>query len=283
MTGRLLALAFCLVAPLAAAAAPLGRPTGLSVVNGPVPRISWNPVPGAALYRLAIFESGGAAGQGPLAAAVWVQGTAWTYGVDPVLPKIGGLPSTSPKALSVGRSMHVMVRAGDASGGRLGQWASVNFTFKPAPPASATPSPLSVSSATATPTPAAQSRDGDAELEIQGGPEFKSTDAAGQDLTSAAVAATAPAQDGAAPAATPTASAAGAADLLKAGRYEDAEAAYKALLKDDASNADLWEALGDVYKAQSMKVEAADCYEKALKFGSKHQNLQDWLDQNVRH
>jgi cytochrome c-type biogenesis protein CcmH/NrfG len=53
-------------------------------------------------------------------------------------------------------------------------------------------------------------------------------------------------------------------------------------LDKDPHNADDWEGLGDSYRARMMKVEAADCYQQALKWDPSKTQLKDWLDSNVR-
>jgi len=155
----------------------------------------------------------------------------------------------------------------------------------------------------------------DAELEVQGGgEEFKqSPDAAVLDVDDAAGgAAAAGAANGAASAAgaaaglaTGAASKAGgaaaAADssvaagdpadgspmglakgLNAAGRFDQAETAFRAILEKEPENADAWEGLGDSFAGRRMKLEAKESYEKALSLNSGKTRLKDWIDQNVR-
>jgi Flp pilus assembly protein TadD len=71
--------------------------------------------------------------------------------------------------------------------------------------------------------------------------------------------------------------------LVSAGRFEQAETAYRALLDKDPNNADAWEGLGDSYAGRKMKLEAKESYEKALSLDKTKMNLKDWIDKNVRH
>jgi tetratricopeptide (TPR) repeat protein len=178
-----------------------------------------------------------------------------------------------------------MVRAADGGGAAPGPWASIDFTFAPLEPSAPSPRAKEASSPTATPTPTPGAAEADAELELQGGSEdFKvSPEAQAIDIASASAGVSPPAAAAAAQAPTPTpVTAEGAAALLKAGRNDDAEAAYRALLDANPRNSDDWEGLGDSYRARMMKVEAADCYKKALKYDATKTRLKDWLDANVR-
>lgn len=115
--------------------APLGEPQALSVSAGPLPRLDWGPVKGAALYRVAVLDAPAVTGHRDLLAAEWVTRTSWTYGLDKGLSPASGLVSTPMKPLPVGHKVRFMVRAADAKGGRLGAWSGVDFQYDPDRPA----------------------------------------------------------------------------------------------------------------------------------------------------
>jgi tetratricopeptide (TPR) repeat protein len=61
-----------------------------------------------------------------------------------------------------------------------------------------------------------------------------------------------------------TAASNGAADLVRAGKLEEAEAAARDLLKRFPKVHDGWDRLGMVHEARGENTQAADCYRKAL-------------------
>jgi predicted Zn-dependent protease len=295
MTRRLtaaliLALALPLLRPVALDGAAFPRP-GAVKVEAPGARISWIPVDGAQLYRVAVFDAPDAEGKRLLLAAVWVAGDHWSYGSGPVVARAAKLNSTKALPLPAGHRLRVMVAAAGADGADKSEWTGADFEAAVAPEAqpqleavTATASP----SPTASPTPAGQpeaaSGTADATLDIEGGDEFKTSPEPAvidlQDQTrTAAVGATATATD-AAPA--PAGTLASAQALLNARKDDDAEAAFKALLTQDPRNAAAWEGLGDSYADRSMKVEAADAYGKALAINADNKRLKAWMESNVR-
>jgi tetratricopeptide (TPR) repeat protein len=275
--------------------------------------LQWSAVDGAGLYRVAIFDAAQADGKRPLLAAVWVKGTKYSYNETATVAKAGKFPSTVPLPLPTGRRLRAMVAAAGADGSDKGEWAGIDVDpISPAPTTpqdTATPSPMV--SATATPTVTATAAAGkrDAELEVQGGgEEFKqSPDAAVLDVDDAAGGAAAAGAatglaTGAASAAGTTAGGGSAADssaassdaadgspmglakgLNAAGRFDQAETAFRAILEKEPENADAWEGLGDSFAGRRMKLEAKESYEKALSLNSGKTRLKDWIDQNVRH
>ncbi|HTB34469.1 MAG TPA: tetratricopeptide repeat protein [bacterium] len=304
---------------LAAAGLPaeaLDKPAGLAVDAGAEIRFTWAKVDDAGLYRVAVFDAPDGEGKRLLLAAVWVSGTAWAYGEAPSVPSAGHLPSTRPLSLTAGHKIRVMVAAARADGTDKSDWSGVDFKVPGSAARSAAPA---TPSPTASPSPAVDtakdlSPSSDAELELGGGDEFKTSPdpavidvqdgakadgaaglspSAGSDAAAATAAtgsagaaaalsgSASTAQDAAADAATDPEAAAKA--LLAAGKYEDAEAAYRALLDQNAKNAAAWEGLGDSYAARSMKVEAASAYEKALQLNADNERLKDWMQKNVRY
>jgi tetratricopeptide (TPR) repeat protein len=290
----LAALALSLQGPLHAA--PLPKPAAVTV-EPQGPRFTWDPVPGAQLYRVAVFDAPDAEGKRLLLAAVWVKAAAWAYGSGPIVARAAKLPSTKPLPLPSGHKLRVMVAAAGEDGADKSEWVAADFEAAAAKPAAApeleapTPSPT----ATPTPTPAAaqaQALTGSAEatLDVEGGDEFKSSpDPAVIDMQDATK--TAGSAAGAVPAAAQAGSGATAAvgglsagqALLKAGKDEDAEAVFRAQLTKDPRDADAWEGLGDSFAHRSMKVEAADAYEKALQINGDNKRLKEWMDKNVRY
>lgn len=275
-------------------AAPLPKPSDLVVEEGAVPRIRWKPVEGAALYRVAVFDQPDAEGKRPLLAAVWVAGESWLYGKGAVVAKAGALASTHPLPLPAGRLLRVMVAAAAADGADKSEWVGVDFRV-----------PASSPGATPTFTPTATPEAGgsgsfavaeqDAELELEGGEEFHSAPdpvvleveegAAGASgaVASAATGALAASAAESSPAgATVNAvSLAQAQALLKAGRFEEAETQFRALLKEDEKDADAWEGLGDSLAARRMKAEAHEAYQRALKLDGRRRHLREWIEKNV--
>ena len=305
---RGLAAAAFLLAAHGAAAEALAKPDHVAVEPGAQPRFIWPGVDGASLYRVAVFDAPDAEGKRLLLAAVWVSGTAWTYGAPPSVPSAAHLPSTHASLLPAGHKVRVMVAAARADGSDKSDWSGADFKTAVAPGGAPTEAP------TASPSPTAVAAQGvspssDAEMDLSGTDEFKtSPDPAVidvQDNTKAAEASAAAGLSPAASAASPTASAgAAAADpgkgsaesavaptdpeaaakaLLAAGKYEDAESAYRALLDQNAKDAAAWEGLGDSYAARSMKVEAASAYEKALQLNASNGRLKEWMQKNVRY
>jgi tetratricopeptide (TPR) repeat protein len=287
----ILGLALGLTAPLIAA--PLPKPAAVTV-DPQGPRFSWDAVDGAQLYRVAVFDAPDAEGKRLLLAAVWVTADHWAYGGGPVVARAAKLNSTKPLPLPLGHRLRVMVAAAGEDGADKSDWAGADFEAA-APKAAAAPRLDAASTATPTATPSptpsptaapgqAQAVSGAAEatLDVEGGDEFKSTPEPAvidlQDSTRTAAAA-----------GTPTAAVAGAPSLaagralLKSGKDEDAEAVFKALLTQDPRDADAWEGLGDSYADRSMKVEAADAYEKALQINADNKRLKEWMEKNVRY
>jgi hypothetical protein len=286
-------------------AAALDKPEGLSVDAGAQARFTWNGVEEAGLYRVAVFDAPDGEGKRLLLAAVWVSGTAWTYGEAPATSSAAHLPSTHPLPLPAGHKVRVMVASARADGSDKSDWSGADFKV----PASALHDSPTVEP-TASPSPtavAAQGLSPSAELDLSGGDEFKTSpdpavidvqdtrtaESASPGLSSTAGAGasvTASAGDPAGAAAASGNSATAATDpeaaakaLLAAGKYDDAEAAFRALLDQNAKNASAWEGLGDSYAGRSMKVEAASAYEKALQLNASNERLKDWMQKNVRY
>jgi hypothetical protein len=289
-------------------AASLEKPDGLAVETGAGSRISWDSVEEAGLYRVAVFDAPDSEGKRLLLAAEWISGTAWTYGEPASVASAGHLPSTRPLPLPSGHKVRVMVAAARADGTDKSDWSGTDFKVPgstshgvPAPEPTLAPSPTEVADQDLSPS-------GGAELDLGGSDEFKTSpdpavidvqdttktaDGAASDLTPASAAAgvsgaaaTVSASAGAGAGVSGTASGdpeAAAKALLAAGKYEDAEAAFRALLDQDAKNAGAWEGLGDSYAARTMKVEAASAYEKALELNADNERLKDWMQKNVRY
>jgi tetratricopeptide (TPR) repeat protein len=271
---------------MAAQAEVLPAPQGLraEAAGGRV-SIQWEPVPGAELYRVAVFDAADAEGKRPLLAAVWVDQARWDYGGPAAVARAGGLPSTRPQPLPQGRTLRVMVSAARADGADRSEWAGEDLRLAAAEP---TPAP----SPSATPEPAIVGEgEADAELELEGGDEFKSSPepvelvveepsagiAAGAAV--GAPASAAPAAAAEAPTAQPSASAAAA--FLKAGQAEAAEAQYRALLAQDGADASAWEGLGDALLARRLKAEAHEAYSQALLLDGKRSHLREWIRKNA--
>jgi hypothetical protein len=295
---RLFGLTLCLMiasgipAPLPAS---LPKPAKVDVASvGSSPAFRWDEVEGAALYRVAVFAAPDEEGKRAIMAAVWIKGLSWIYGKGKVVAKAGRLPSTGAKALSPGADYKVMVRAADENGSNMSEWVSAGFSAPSASASQASPSAAalapvsptaspsmtatppvdagaSASTATPTPTPSAKldakGSTGPAELEVDLASDFKETPEAGEGGLSRTAA---------------PASLEAARGLLQQGKADDAEAAYRALLNQDASNADYWEGLGDSYDARNMKIEAKEAYEKALAIDGKRARLTKWMDDNVK-
>lgn len=291
--------------------AALEKPDGLAVEAGAGARVSWNGVEDAGLYRVAVFDAPDGEGKRLLLAAVWVSGTAWTYGDPPSVASAGHLPSTRPLPLPAGHKVRVMVAAARADGSDKSDWSGTDFKL---PGSASRPSPTPEPTAAPSPTEAAAqdlSPSGGAELDLGGSDEFKTSpdptvidvqdntktaEGMASDASPVAAAAGASATAGSPAAGSATAAAAMGASatastdpeaaakaLLAAGKDEDAEAAFRALLDQDAKNAGAWEGLGDSYAARSMKVEAASAYEKALELNADNARLKDWMQKNVRY
>jgi tetratricopeptide (TPR) repeat protein len=284
-----LMIACCVVSPLSAS---LPKPAKVDVTSlGSTPIFRWDEVEGAALYRVAVFAAPDEEGKRAIMAAVWIKGLSWAYAKGKVLPKAGKLPSTPAKALTAGADYKVMVRAADEEGANMSEWVSASFvapligsaqaisaaaqaalSATASPSMTQTPAWLPVSAtASATPTPTAQvdakGATGPAELEVDLAGDFKETPEAGEGGLSKTAAVT---------------TLEGARALLQQGKADDAEAAYRALLNQDATNADYWEGLGDSYDARNMKIEAKEAYEKALAIDGKRARLLKWMDDNVK-
>jgi hypothetical protein len=271
--------------------------------------LHWSAVEGAGLYRVAVFDTPEKDGKRPLLAAVWVKGNQYLYGQTATVPKAGKFPSTQPLPLPSGHRLRAMVAAAASDGSDKGEWAGVDVEIQTAALAPARQLPTVLPSV--GPTPALSPAPKEAELEVQGGEEFKqSPDAAvleidesgpeagagesgGQGTAAlvagaASAAAVTSANDLASvsagkSASTATASPASEAKgLLDAGRFEQAETAYRAMLKDDPQNADAWEGLGDSYAGRRMKLEAKESYEKALELNKGKTHLKAWIEKNVR-
>jgi hypothetical protein len=306
---RSLAAAGLLLAAQGAGAEALNKPDHVAVEPGAQPRFLWAGVDEAGLYRVAVFDAPDAEGKRLLLAAVWVSGTAWTYGAAPSVQSAAHLPSTRPLPLPAGHKVRVMVAAARADGTDKSDWSGADFKVavpaggEPALEPTASPSPTAVAAQGVSPS-------SDAELDLSGNDEFKTSpdpavidvqdntkNAAAADGSATAASAASPtaAADAAdaASGASGTAPADSAADstdpqaaakaMLAAGKYEDAEAAFRALLDQNAKNAAAWEGLGDSYAGRSMKVEAASAYEKALQLNADNERLKDWMQKNVRY
>jgi hypothetical protein len=306
--------------PGIASAAGLATPANLAAEPGTGSlSVRWSPVQGAGLYRVAVFDAPEKDGKRPLLAAVWVKGTQYLYGQTATVPKAGKFPSTKPLPLPASHRLRVMVSAALADGADKGEWAGVDVDSLAAKTelssAGATLSPTPVPMV--SPTPGAAPKE--AELEVQGTEEFKqSPDAAvleidetapeagagesgapGPGAAAMAAASSAAGAASAAPVAPATAGAAStevakqspadgatpgsqAKALLNAGRFEQAETAYRAMLDKEPANADAWEGLGDSYAGRRMKLEAKESYEKALELNKGKTHLKSWLEKNVR-
>ena len=315
-----LLLAGSLRGPLQAAG--LAVPQGLAAdVNPGSLSLSWTPVEGAGLYRVAIFDAPEKDGKRPLLAAVWVKGHEYVYDQTPTLAKAGKFPSTKPLPLPANHKLRVMVAAAMSDGNDKGEWAGLDVEAAAKSPDVHTPTPTS----TSTPQPStttAKSKDAELEVEGAGGEEFKqSPDAAVLEIdesgpeaggvspvnsasadSQSGTAASAMKTDGPAKAsgtaksegslsatATPIDSSVSAASTLgeakglnSSGHFEQAETAYRTLLEKDPENADLWEGLGDSFAGRRMKLEAKEAYEKALSLNKGKTHLKDWIDKNVR-
>jgi hypothetical protein len=269
--------------------------------------LRWSPVEGAGLYRVAVFDAPEKDGKRPLLAAVWVKGTRYLYGQTTTVPQAGKFPSTKPQPLPSGRRLRVMVAAALADGADKGEWAGMDVDpLAKAMPAAVAPTALPTPEPTISPTPASAPKE--AELEVQGGEEFKqSPDAAVLDIDEGAEAGAGEGNGPAAGAAVLTSAATGAGAmaagtagesaktasagatpageakaLLAAGRFEQAETAYRAVLEKDPADADAWEGLGDSYAGRRMKLEAKESYEKALELNKSKTHLRSWIEKNVR-
>jgi hypothetical protein len=283
-------LALCLIsaAHLMAALPKPAKVDVSSLSNTPVFR--WDEAEGAAMYRVAVFASPDEEGKRAIMAAVWVKGLSWAYAKGKIVAKAGRLPSTPAKPLVPGANYKVMVRSADEDGSNMSEWVSAGFiapfsAAAPAQPSSpsgssstatvtASPSmtpPPSLDTATPTPTPGVQAdakgSTGPAVLEVDLASDFKETPE--------------PGEGGLSKTASPS-TLEGARGLLQQGKADDAEAAYRALLNQDATNADYWEGLGDSYDARNMKIEAKEAYEKALAIDGKRARLLKWMDDNVK-
>lgn len=266
-----------LLAASTARGAVLAKPEGLSATaTAAGVRIEWQPVEGATLYRVAVFDAPGADAKRPLLAAVWVRGEAWDYGKGPVLARVGRLPSTPEQALPLGHRLRVMVAAAREDGSDKSDWSGSDLVLdllaKPTPiptqaPAAVEPSLVATIAITTG---------GDAELSLEGGDEFKSSpEPAEIELDE---------ESTPEPSATPTPlplSIESAAALLKAGQLDAAEAQYRGLIKAQGDSADLWEGLGDVMVARRMKAEALEAYSKALQLDHGRDRLKTWVKVNA--
>ena len=287
---------------LAAQAMALPKPTGLKADGF---TLSWSAVDGAGIYRVAVWTKPSDGSAKHLVSAVWVKANTWVYGDQSVLiAKAGKLPSTKVPSLDPGTTYRLWVAAAAEDGSDKSEWAAIDLiapkSLMDSPrqalpalsPTAAAPASMDQISATATvtPTPAltsatdqpaspsftptpraawdAKSNTTGADLELDVADEFKEKPDNSPKASPTAVQ-------------TPSLEAAGA--LLNAGKAEDAQDVYKKMLEGDATNADAWEGLGDAYDADKMKIEAKECYEKALAIDPKRERLQKWLDDNVRH
>jgi tetratricopeptide (TPR) repeat protein len=300
--------------------AALPTPGNLAVEQGTGGlSLHWSPVEGAGLYRVAVFDAPEKDGKRPLLAAVWVKGNQYLYGQTATVPKAGKFPSTQPLPLPSGHRLRAMVAAAAGDGTDKGEWAGVDVDIQAAALAPARGLPTAVPTAALTPKPASVPASKEAELEVQGSEEFKqSPDAAVLEIDESApeagagesgapvqgaaalLASAGSAAGGAAGAAGATAnnavptdsaksapagpvgSAGEAKALLDAGRFEQAETAYRAILANDPTNADAWEGLGDSYAGRRMKLEAKESYEKALELNKSKTHLKTWIEKNVR-
>lgn len=97
----------------------LPQPAGMSADGL---RFSWNPVAGASLYRVAVWQDKA------LVSAVWVKTTNWTYGdKEAVVPKAGKLASTAMPLLVPGGVYRLWVSAANAKGFEKSGWAINDF------------------------------------------------------------------------------------------------------------------------------------------------------------
>jgi hypothetical protein len=307
-------LALVLLGSAAAHAEPLAKPLSLAVSATAEARFVWQAVDQAAVYRVAVFDAADKEGKRPLLAAVWVKGLHWDYGSKAALVSVGKLPNTKPLPLPAGRTLRVMVAAARADGSDKSEWVGEDFSVTAAP--QAVPVVVATAAPTAAPSPVALSGTAgdDAEIELVGGDEFKSspeptelqvedgggsaaavaalTSGAGAGAAASAAKGSSAASDVSGVAAVSTTAgtdaaadlsvtAEAAADLLKAGKAEEAEAAYRSLLHGDGANADLWEGLGHALEARRMKAEALEAYSQALLLDGKRENLREWIRKNV--
>lgn len=98
----------------------LQQPAGMSVDGL---RFSWNPVAGASLYRVAVWQD-----KKTLIAAVWVKTANWTYGdLNRVVPRAGNLPSTAMPILNSGSGYRLWVSAANEKGSGKSGWATIDF------------------------------------------------------------------------------------------------------------------------------------------------------------
>jgi tetratricopeptide (TPR) repeat protein len=285
----------------------LSKPLSLAVSATAEARFVWQAVDGAAVYRVAVFDAADAEGKRPLLAAIWVKGLHYDYAKSATIAKIGKLPSTKPLPLPHGRQLRVMVAAARADGSDKSEWAGEDFRLEAEARSAAAPTavPTAAPTATAVAVSGSAAADDDAEIELEGGEEFKSSPepavldvedatgaAKGADVTVAAAGAGAPAKDAtdsgkdtspsaASDAPKPELSLADAKALLKAGKAEEAEGAFRELLHKDGSNADLWEGLGDALVARRMKAEALEAYNQALLLDDSRKHLREWIRTNV--
>lgn len=299
-----------------AGAEALPKPLALAVSATAEARFVWQAVDGAGVYRVAVFDAADAEGKRPLLAAVWVKGLHYDYAKGATIAKIGKLPSTKPLPLPRGRQLRVMVAAAREDGSDKSEWAGEDFRLEGEARSAAAPTavPTAAPTATAVAVSANAASDDDAEIELEGGEEFKSSpepavldveDAAGAGgavlasaakgaagtgtaagTSAAAKDATDSGKDGsptaaADDAAKPALSLADAKALLKAGKAEEAEGAFRELLHKDGGNADLWEGLGDALVARRMKAEALEAYNQALLLDDSRKHLREWIRTNV--
>lgn len=242
---------------------PLPSPQNLTVTADEEGlEFSWQAVPQAACYRLAVFMDKDKNAM-PLA-AVWIKGTRYRYGQDTYIQKVGGLPSKAPADLQKGSFYRWMVAAAAPGGLRKSDWGSARFeygAFAPKPTASATPTPMGgeltvspesdtatakteVPTGTVTPTP-----EPDNVLKEGSSNEDPSFEKAQQ--------------------------------LLKDKKWEAAQKEYKRLCDQDPKSFDAWAGLGDAYLGQGLRVEAVEAYRQALTIKD-DEKIRAWMKENVR-
>ena len=256
-----LVLASCLACAQARAQA-LPAPRGLTVTAGDSgPVFHWDAVPQARAYRLAVFSGS------RLLAAVWVQGTDWTWG-GRVLPRLGRLESTKVPALKGGESYRFLLAAAGAEGAGKSPWSGGVFSLPEAPRAGA-------GLEFAAP-PASEDFSVGADLSPEADASASTPEAvAGPTPASATAQAGGPAGDG-----VDTLSQ--GQGMLAQGQWQQAQALFRDLCARQPKNALAWQGLGDAYLGQEYRVEAMEAYRKSLGLQPQNPRLQEWMKKNVR-
>lgn len=286
----------CLWAVQAQAAkrSPLPKPEGLSVTyEEGTPVFHWAAVPGAGVYRLAVWAAPTEEGARPLIGAVWTRNPGFGWGRDSTVAKLAKLPSTSQEPLAAGQPYRWMVSAARVDGSGKGDWSGAELIVpkqQPVAPAtaparqslahSATPTPSATASPSPTPAPSFSPTPGgaEAEIEVDLGSDFTEQPAAG----AGAAAAVLNVGDSVEPASPSSSSLSSAQALLENGDLDAAETAYKNELTKNPLSADAWEGLGRSYNARNLKLEAKEAFEKALAIDPSREDLKQWIEKNTR-